>query len=207
MPDPEAVVHRWAFNIQGFRGFSFSKFKQLGTLGGYRKNSPAMDYALDTLPVMGSGMGRVVFAIGRGKVLKIADETYGFKQNKIELDAFHKLPKEFLPKLYDYDKNNPISWLVLEAVQVIDDTGFLRSKFNIASKILDDFSREARKTQKPFSELLAKFEVEPNKLELQLLESIYKLAKIGAGDLGRLDHWGYTAEKRLVLVDAGTWGI
>lgn len=110
---------------ENFRDFSLSKFKALDD------EIERIAYAEEKLPRLGSGSSRTVYAIGSGKVLKIAGDVTvagikasflssvmkGEAQNKAEVEIYTdpKL-KPVVAPIIDFDHQD-YSWVVAEAVK------------------------------------------------------------------------------------------
>lgn len=105
-----------ALVVEALRGFNFNKFKALPSL------DAKTQYARQSLPLMGEGSSRIVFAFSGGKALKIATGPKGFAQNQAEIEIFtDPATKPVVARIFDADtaKNE---WLIAEIVQPFQPT-------------------------------------------------------------------------------------
>ncbi len=205
---------------EAFRGFNLSFFKRLDTI------DKMLEYAENHLPKLGRGSSRVVFGLGSGKVLKIQwDKYYGSLQNEGEVKTYTnpKIPVKYLAKIYDFDPN--FAWLISEGVQVIGDNSQLLKKISINEILLEKFVmaisqkksyEEALQDAIQYSNINSEYEVfdtrqninkinvnDLNQLDMQLLQAVFVLTKLGIEDIDRFDHWGVATDGRIVVVDYG----
>jgi len=197
--------------VEGFRNFSLKKFKGLSTLEDKQKyvKKHLTEYKF------GQGSQRTVYAIGNGKVLKLARHQGSSYQNGIEIEMWKTHGRKFFPKIYDYDKEKEPLWIVSEATQVIADNATLRNQLTITNSFLSAFARRVfggkdfkevyLQTYNDFND--AKMII-PEKLFTKkdielLLKAHWILTNTSLTDIDHLGHWGVGHDGRVVLVDAG----
>jgi len=183
-----------------------------------------MRYARLHLPRLGSGSSRTVYGLGSGKVLKIASGSSGPEQSENEVDAYTSgRAKKFLAQIYDFDSKNYM-WLISEGVKVFADNDDLMAKIHPSELLLNKLANKATMNSSfedalksgieahnhSYKETFAVFNVQTelhlddfNDLDLELFHKVYEATKLGIIDIDRYDHWGMTANGRLVIVDYG----
>lgn len=96
------------------RKFSVKQFRKLTSI------EEMVSYAQKTLPCLGSGSSRIVFAYSRGKALKISLNDKGFEQNAAEKLVFENEDTKFaVSHIYDYKEiDGKIVWLISQIVRI-----------------------------------------------------------------------------------------
>lgn len=116
------------FNLQTFKHISATseRPKTKGEEEDFaweHKKHPEIAYASKFLPELGKGSSRITFALSGGKVLKIALNPQGFKQNRQEVEVFtHSRDNDLVTKIYDFDPQ--FKWLASEIVKEIPEAQF-----------------------------------------------------------------------------------
>lgn len=151
-------------------------------------------YASKFLQKLGTGSSRATFLLSGKHALKIALNEKGVGQNEAEMDVFtNSKNSNIVAKVYDYDENS--RWIVSDAVREFSDpkefqqlTGTDWETF--AKTVYDWLGRKATKTMKPdgFTASVIKF-AQANKML--------------PGDIEEINHWGKTADGRVVMLDYG----
>lgn len=215
------------------RGFSLKQFKDIlkkarnpdkNLTYKFIKQDDAIEYVKKHLPLLGQGTSRIVFALSGDKVLKIAHRKTlaGEAQNEQEVNLYtNPDTKPVMTKIYDAD--DEYFWIISELAKPFSSASEFSAKTGLNADVMDDFE----KTCEEYGKLLwdetqdfGYFTVDPidevNSLEETVewckknlkgtpAEHAVHLAKNGAaaGDLGPYDHWGTTADGRVVVVDYG----
>lgn len=211
---------------EGLRGgFNLAKFKSFTDLYDMTK------YAKEHLSYIGAGSSRMTFALSSGKVLKLAKhnssyEDAGRDQNKEEVEV-STTPgvSSIITKVFDFEPK--FNWIISELVRPFNDEGYEESigmdlmdfgevldmviKQNYTLKEAIEAIREDSFTSdhaRTLEEIL-----KPDKIPVvsNLLKQIKSLAKrfnMPKGDLVAPDHYGKTANGRVVLLDYGlSWDV
>ena len=164
---------------------------------------------------LNQGMGRAVFDIGDGKVLKVATKPFGTKQNEEEISTCSKFCKSgFFAQIFDSDQY--FEWLIMEKVKTFNE-GEFASTFGISEEQISQFINstwnvEPNKegfqdavqiTCKKYPGFVTTFNKIPP-LGLKLLNVAFVLsAKYDVVDLDRHDHFGLTDKGKVVILDYG----
>jgi hypothetical protein len=189
------------------------------------------------LPYLGQGSSRVVYALSTGKVLKIAKTQAGVAQNEAESEVSRNPSTRYIgAKVYESDPN--FYWSVMETAQIYKNGVQLKLDLGIPklargyrhgydiplaaidlTKVYDrgysvEEVIEARFRGDPENkkaiEDLRKFLEDPPKSMLALVDLMYNAPTGQALEPGDIitDHFGKTADGRVVLVDYGfTTGV
>ena len=128
------------------RGFNLAKFKAISATN-YREDafhvqrkpradsplaksfefdlakSKEQEYAEASLPKLGTGSSRVVFALSGGKVLKIATNQAGYGQNQAEADMWNKTHSAYITEVYDFAPD--YKWIIAELVKPLSESGLM----------------------------------------------------------------------------------
>lgn len=148
-----------------------------------------------------SGSDRVVFDLGDGKVLKVANTARGLAQNMQEGDA-ELISKGLIPQVYETGLN----YVVAEKVEAVDE----ETRIPIYNLKGEEYGTEALGTMieelNQYSQ--ADFEVKDQDL-LDILKT-YGLESMADydilyGDLTNVQNWG-VKDGKLIHLDAGTFG-
>ena len=165
--------------------FDIRKFKSLKDI----KEINA--YADSFLQKLGQGSSRAAYILSSSKVLKIAVNKKGIAQNKTEMDVFtNPQTKPMISKIVDYDPE--YTWLLADSVREFKS----ERDFEIAAKIrFDDFIDEVRNVKTGKSET-------NNQLVMNTVNTMNSTDLL-IGDLAIVEHWGKSADGRVVLLDYG----
>jgi hypothetical protein len=191
--------------IRGKREFKLSEFKQI------EKPYLMIAYCHDVLVPLGEGSSRVVYVLSSSKVLKIANpnrEEAGIDQNGSEVSiSKNSETSQHVAKVFDHDPS--MKWVISELVRPINQNDFKR-EFGIGPSIIFSAIREmVASGNANVDDFLAK---RPKIAKLltpeakSFTETCVKLSDVHdliVADLVTLDHWGKTADGRIVLLDYG----
>ncbi len=170
-------------------------------------------------PVAKPGSSRQAFIFDSKKVLKMAINNAGLGQNRAEVEYFtNPASRPIITKIFDFDPN--YSWVLAEIIKAFKTpeefktaTGFEWNFFTYAVNIMGIELRgngtvqqvqqyAAIQNKTAFINNFIQFMNKPPLLVTNTLRAM-KEAKLGAGDIATLDHWGRTADGRVVLLDYG----
>lgn len=193
--------------------FRWDKFKQQeGVI-------EQLTYAKTNLPMLGFGSSRVGFALPNTKyVLKVARSAKGIAQNKNEVEVFTSpVNSKIIAKVFD--SASDYSWIVAETVKEFPDNESGRSQFldhtglsfSITEKIIgligdykgawkDNLGKAFARNSQVFPMIEKKYVPNPF---FAAVESLMVQKGLSAGDLTKVEHWGKTADGRVVLLDYG----
>lgn len=215
------ILHTVRKTIQGkdlqevLRGFNLNHFKKLPT------NLGKIRYAKSMLPHIGQGSARTVYAVSGDRVLKIAMNHKGIAQNQAEVDVFLEMDQagfgSVVAKAIDYDPK--YHWILSEAEQPFTrgydaeqtfekKTGVTFSLFRVILRSLHSFPLEniglLGRSSHPtdFSNKLEKIAENPPFI-LKALEYAMRHLNLLEADLTHIEHYGKTADGRIVLLDYG----
>jgi len=165
--------------------FNFKKFKSLNNV---RKMKAFADSFLQKL---GQGSSRAAYVFSSNKVLKVAINKKGIAQNKTELDVFtNPQTKPMISKIVDYDPN--YMWLLADSVREFKS----ERDFEIAAGIsFDDFIYDVKDVK------AGRLETD-NPLVMNTVNTINSTDLL-IGDIAIVEHWGKSADGRVVLLDYG----
>lgn len=174
-------------------GFDTSMLKKL-------KTPPEIyDYVKDYLPEMGRGSSRATFLLGSRKILKLAKNQAGIGQNEAEVDVYtNPSTKGITTKIFEYDPK--YNWLVAELVRPLKSGDFER----MTRWGFDEFGSSLANVKAFGMTPRAKEDI-PNHMK-KFFDDVIQVIKSGELELSDLrveDHWGKTADGRIVLLDYG----
>jgi hypothetical protein len=158
-------------------------------------------FDIPNLKEISSGSDRVVFDLGDGKVLKVANTARGLAQNMQEGDA-ELISKGLIPQVYETGLN----YVVAEKVEAVDE----EIRIPIYNLKGEEYGTEALGTMieelNQYSQ--ADFDVKDQDL-LDILKT-YGLESMADydilyGDLTNVQNWG-VKDGKLIHLDAGTFG-
>lgn len=174
--------------------FKLEEFKRLKSL------KEMQVYANSKLQILGEGSARSVYRLGGTKVLKVAkDEKGGIAQNHSELDIFTN-PKTSAITTKIFDSDSSFRWIISEVVKPFSKNQ-ADSDFQSATGIpWDDFSEILSYTK----QIPESWSLEPDQYALiNGALSVINTGNLAAPDVAVKDHWGLTADGRVVLLDYG----
>ncbi len=174
------------------------------------------------LPLLGQGSSRAAFLLDSKRALKIAINEKGYAQNAAEVElAGHPGVAPLVTKIFRVGKDN--SWLVSELVRPIQSgrefqqlTGvpwsFLRNfmRFYVISgdigeafkETVDDVIKRDKKNKSPSPGISVRG-IEHVPFIGKLFTALANRPDMMPGDMSILEHWGKTADQRVVLMDSG----
>lgn len=167
--------------------FNFEEFKKLKT---YKE---CWQYAKKHLEFLGLGSSRMTFLLSSKTVLKIATNEAGLAQNKEEVEVSAR-STGFVTKVKRYQ--NSYFWVVSDLVK--EFTPQTLDEFKVMTGV--DF-KELQKILFTYSET-KKMPATKNDFILSVYEEI-KNNNLAANDLAKIEHWGYTADGRVLILDYG----
>lgn len=173
------------------------------------------------LEELGIGSSRFVFSMSNGKVLKIARNSKGVEQNKLEFAA-GKDPHVHYLLASVYDSSPDYAWLVAEAVDPLDDLDFkvaesvtgvpwaeVRSVLGLADKseAAATISQVTKKIDSKSSGTKGQSSSSGCLTGSAFLESLGEFLEryrdMLPGDIVKLSSWGINKKGCLVLLDYG----
>lgn len=175
------------------KSFNWDEFKKIKDLKEVER------YAQMHLKFLGAGSSRATFILNSKKVLKIATKRLkGRAQNKAEVDIItNPNHKSALTQIYDLDADN-YNWIVSDLVRPISNEDEF---FKLTSLDFDDFYDSLFGSHPK-----AGYYYSAKEDEHPLTKStahLIKTTKLMPGDLMDVEHWGKTADGRVVLYDYG----
>lgn len=191
MEDLRRFIELVLEDIRSAPGFNIDVMKKFKTV------PEIYNYVKQFLKPMGRGSSRMTYLLSSRKILKIAKNDAGLSQNEAEVDVFtNPSTKDVVARIFDYDPQN--KWLVSELVKPLSWDQFehitrwgwqefvdcLKSKLQGGGFQEKDVPQHMRKWFNAVVEM-----AQANKLSL--------------GDLKVDNHWGKTADNRVVLLDYG----
>ena len=211
-------------------GFDLNQFKRLKTPE--ERSAYAKEHLTLKLGE-GSSRDAWALSTGKVLKTIIPDEEMAFSidQCKNEYAAFEKYGAEYIPRVYD--RAPDFTWLIVEPVRAFSmitfSSGVLPEKCGFNEWALREFGRffnrgivkdnnpeiiwnkcmdndlNKRIIEHPNEEAkpLAPYYNELPAMGQELLQKFIFLSKHGMIDIGRTDHWGWTADGRVVCLDPG----
>lgn len=205
--------------------FKWPEFKKLSSL------EQELEYAANNLQELGRGSSRAAFLLSNRYVLKVAlpeAAEKGIAQNKSELAVYtNPISKNVVTAVYDSHPQG--HWIVSEIARPLKDekefmelTGVSWELFETlirnhqqAQEILEDELQEKQKAikiwtrrgnEKKVTQLknaLARLKTASNSPVVNGALDLIHSANVMPGDVWEVDHWGKTADGRVVLIDYG----
>jgi len=210
-------------------GFDLNHFKKLGTpeeRTDYAKENLTLKLG------EGGSRDAWALSTGKVLKTIIPDDEMSFsiQQCKNEYSAFEKYGSEYIPRVYD--KAPDFTWLIVEPVRAFSlkplESGVMPEKCGFNEWALREFGRfitftgpvtkddnlenlwnkcmdEDLKDRINYknSEPLAPYYNELPPMGQELLQKFLFLSNHGMIDISRSDHWGWTADGRVVCLDPG----
>ena len=139
----EEIVAKELKLSEALRGFNFKKFVTIENL------EEKIAFAEKTLPFLGKGSSRIVFAISSGKVLKIARNEKGLSQNKAEVEVWtNPKTKPVVAKIFSADLKE-YHWLISEIVNPFENSTDLWKEqvgldYEVFSNIVFDWDKSGQ---------------------------------------------------------------
>lgn len=185
-------MEKWNFDV--FKAYALRGDETDGSASLQDRLDAANWYAKRALEKLGAGAARTVYSLPNERVLKIAQDSGGVKQNKHELDAHRKGKDLPLTKVFDSDEEG--LWLIAERVEPLRDLADFVSEFgydpdDLADKLFELESERKEPDPKTEGENVAMAYHVMRKLDLYVY------------DVAEIEHWGRTSSGRLVLLDYG----
>lgn len=174
------------------------------------------------LPFLGKGSSRVVFALPNTKyVLKLAKNQAGFAQNKAEVDVYtNPKTKNIVAQVFDWDSEYDM-WIVSETVkefrdgrEFLDAVGIeLRELIHFYDHMKEQgngwYEKYLERAKKRYGDkyenniyVLMSHRVHANPFSKDFA-NLVQAGDLMEGDLGKPEHWGKTADGRVVILDYG----
>lgn len=197
------------FLAEAKSGFSLARLKEMSNSADYDCHE-LLDYVRPHLTEIGKGSSRTVFAINSKYALKVANaEGKGHAQNNAEMDVFTNPDvKPIIAKIYDYDTSE-MAWLVSELVRPLKGW----DEFEAMSPGMGGLE-EFEESYYTMFDLYDQFIDDPESVQERhhllfnnpLFESLMHLMDVTSLEINDLlfpDHWGKTADGRVVILDYG----
>lgn len=210
MKSPKLIKEYVKFLVEAAANPLF-KIRDLKKLKSPREVIP---YADEHLERLGKGSSRVVYRIGPRKVLKVALNTSGLAQNEAEVDIYTSpRTKRIVSRIYDYDSSG-YGWLISEIVREFEVGEFVY-EFDVDFDVFCGHFKSAVKSIKSgelgredWEEIYGLLDEDayPSESYYDFFEAVLTTALNGnllPGDICYEQHWGRTADDRVVLYDYG----
>lgn len=209
MPGPKNKARiveapRGSFNMRAFKALSKGPFARDVSLDTF------LDYAEMHLKEIGKGTARVAFVYSSRLVLKVALNAAGIAQNETEVSVYTSTSaKKLVTQIHDFDDD--YRWIIAEIVRPVYNKRELYDmvgiKFGIKYGMKITFRDVVRAAAEDDREYVTFDMDEPTKHKvLQFMEDLHELMienDLEPGDIEVPEHWGKTADGRLVLLDYG----
>jgi hypothetical protein len=154
---------------------------------------------------LGEGSSRMVFLIDTSKVLKIAMNAKGYAQNEEEVLIYtDPKAKPIIAKIFDASED--YGWIVSEIVRPLKSEEEFKNYFGLTSLSLDNVYHHTHFPENYSSnsnEMIKNMLNQANKEIIMTLFEFMKNHELLIGDVARYEHWGKTADGRVVLLDYG----
>lgn len=153
-------------------------------------------YANKFLEKLGQGSSRVAFLVSNRYVLKIAMNEKGLAQNEAEI-AVYTNPKSRPVVAKVYRSDDEYKWVLSELVKPLQSTSEFKALSGIQWATFVNIMNDSVKDKKPLEN------------KSPFLSAIVHTAlenSLMPGDLESVDHYGKTADGRVVLLDYGFTG-
>jgi len=148
-------------------------------------------YAFSFLGKMGEGSSRAAYVLTGNKVLKIATNEKGLSQNETEVSVYtNPASRQMVSKIYDVDTD--YRWLIVDTVKPFVKEEEFEEATGISFQIFIKKLILALKSESQTK----------NKLILDTAATM-KSNDLLMGDIALIDHWGLSADGRIVLLDYG----
>lgn len=202
------------------RQFDMNEFRTIvaAQRSSHNKRHFAMKYCNNHLSVLGAGSSRATFRFSSRFAIKVAMNRDGISQNTQELEVHsNEKLRKLLTKIVEHDEHN--TWMMVEIVRELQSEKEFFEMIGMPKHVdvsmsqfmwfVDDPSdglirvkRDGKMTLENLSEEYENFSPELKQFILDLRELIHdgNLYKI---ELAVDNHWGKTADGRLVLLDYG----
>lgn len=195
--------------------FSLDKLKE------FDDYKARIHFVNDNLTLLGKGSSRVVYRYDKFKVIKIAKNYKGLKQNEIE--TYYKYKKfNYITNVLDFDNDtttNEILWILTEYAiplktqeELYNLLGIIEPQFKNLIYYLDKIiinknNIETSEGRTPNTSILLKTKELMNEKNPNLFEEIVEMTeKFSLTDIFYYDNWGYLTRKNKitpVILDLG----
>ena len=152
---------------------------------------------------LGCGSSRCVYLISSKWVLKVAQNRKGYAQNEAELDVVtNPKSKPIFAKIQDAAPD--YSWLLSELVRPLKGSQEFEQLTGIdwydAEQVMGGFEADMKRMVKKYRGSVKRLEF------IKALTALMGLHNLLSGDTASIDHWGKTADGRVVILDYGFTG-
>jgi hypothetical protein len=172
--------------------FEFNKFK------GFHDIHKQFEYANSFLDRIGFGSSRIVYIYSSKYVLKIALDQKGLAQNEAEVDVYtNPKTKAIVTKIVNYDDKN-YNWLVSEMVDPLVNP----KQFEATGTDWKTFVEDVKKLLSASDKNEDTTSIEASEFSKKVVDTIIS-NQLMIADIRTLNHWGKTADGRIVLLDYG----
>lgn len=203
-----------ALLTERIRGAGF----KLSHLEGMDSAEDVREYASKYLDFLGKGTSRATYLLSSRKVLKVAMNEKGIAQNEAEVDIYNTLPaaRPVITKVFRYDPD--YKWVISELVKPLhgehgDYANEFGSRYGIHFEEFADALAAAMK--RPGSEadhfrhVIDDYSTGPGddysdyfSFFNDVLKTV-KSGKLKMEDVTWHEHWGFTPDNRIVILDYG----
>lgn len=176
--------------------FDIEEFKRLPS------SAIQQAYAMNYLEPLGQGSSRIAFVLSSRKVLKIAKNSAGLAQNNAEVEVYtDPATREMAAKIYDADVSG--QWTISELVRPITSIDEFES---LTGVVWQQFKEDLANTIS--AKARAGGTVKLPSSAGEFTKKVFRMAEKGSnklklGDLTEIDHWGKTADGKVVILDYG----
>lgn len=159
---------------------------------------------------IGEGAGRIVFTIDEEKVIKLAKNKSGLKQNKNEYTFFSYGGEQLFARIYA--KDDDYKWIISQKAKKATYNDFIEifdAPFTIITDYIDYLNHKVFRSRK-YNELLKAIQNQENNNDniFFVLSNFYKISPLWLSDVGKLSSWGVinnNGKKQLVIIDYGVY--
>ncbi len=198
----KALLKYLAEGSESSSEFELSEFKKLKT---YKE---MISYVRDSgLERIGCGGNRCTYVYSDDKVIKIGKDE---EQNRREFEACSEFGKVYCPKIYEHAED--FRWILSERVAVWENEKDFERDTGLNESWLYGAATYQRIHEVPPQDLYEEFsnnqpwdiqDINPNDIGKKIIEKMGYLNINGIDDVSRWDHWGISADGRVVCVDLG----
>ena len=198
----KALLKYLAEGSESLSEFELSKFKKLKT---YRE---MISYVTDSgLERIGCGGNRCAYVYLKDRVIKIGRDG---EQNEKEYQAYQEVGIEYTPEIYEHADD--FRWIISERVKTWENEEDFEHDTGLNESWLYDAATYQIKHNVPPQDLYEEFsknqpldiqDINPNDIGEKVIEKMGYLNINGIDDVSRWDHWGISADGRVVCVDLG----
>lgn len=187
------------------KNFNLSEFKKM------HDPEEMYFYVRDKLQRLGVGSARTVWVLSSSKALKLARFNHpdrGRAQNEAEFEISNdRGAGSIIARVLEHDPD--FNWIVSQLVRPITEEEFARkfgASFDDVMFALIRTASDIELDRATKASIFDEFNLQSNKRALEFIDAIAQVKKqhdLEMGDITSIDHWGKTADGRIVLLDYG----